>query len=93
MSKRNWSQSSGDTCTGGHDDLGNNRTLQGHCGHRAEDHGFGLVLFTPALLVMISVLARGAGLLPEALMVSLSRAFPAALCPARPWACAGTRLA
>jgi len=42
---------------------------------------------------MISVLARGAGLLPEALMVSLSRAFPAALCPARPWACAGTRLA
>jgi hypothetical protein len=37
------------------------------------------------LLVMISILASGAGLLAEALMVRLSRAFPAAPRPARPW--------
>ena len=65
MSKGNWSQGSGDACTGGHDDPECNRTLQGRCGHRAEGHDFGLVLFVPVLLVMISVLARAAGQWPE----------------------------
>lgn len=37
------------------------------------------------LLVMIGILARGAVLLAEAMMVRLSRASPAAPRPARPW--------
>jgi hypothetical protein len=78
VSKENWSQSSGDTCTGGHDDPGSNRTLWGHCGHRTGGHGFGLVLFAPVLLVMISILARDVCLLAEALMVRLIRAGPPA---------------
>jgi hypothetical protein len=78
VSKRNWSQGSGDTGTGGHDDLGSNRTLRGTRGHRAGGHGFGPVLFAPVLLVMTGVLARGAGPLAEARMVRLSRAGPSA---------------
>jgi hypothetical protein len=78
VSKGNWSQGSGDTGTGGQDDLGSNRTLRGTRGHRAEGHGFGLVLFAPVLLVMTGVLARAAGLLAEALMVRRIRAGPPA---------------
>jgi hypothetical protein len=74
VSNGNCSQSSGDTCTGGHDDLGNNRTPWGTRGYRTGGHAFGLVLFAPVLLVMISVLARDACLLAEALMVRLIRA-------------------
>jgi hypothetical protein len=85
VSEGNRSQGSGDTSTGGHDDLGSNRTPGARAGTAREGHGFGLVLFAPALLVKIGVLARGACLLAEALMVRLGRAFPAAPCPARPW--------
>ena len=54
------------------------------CGHRAEGHGLGLVLFASVLLVMIGVPARAACLLAGALMVRLIRAFLATPCPARP---------
>ena len=49
---------------------------RGTRGHRAEGHGFGLVLFASVLLVVIGVLARAAYLLAEALIVRLTRAFP-----------------
>jgi hypothetical protein len=79
-----WNQGSSDTYIGVHNGVGDNGPSRGTGGHRAEGHGFGLVLFASALLIVIGDLARAANLLAGALMVRLICAFVATPGPARP---------
>jgi hypothetical protein len=41
-----------DSSIGGHNDVGDNRTPRSRGGHRAEGHGYGLILFASVLLVV-----------------------------------------